>query len=417
MGGLENLSRTPRDSQRTRRAFARLTSRFLESFEGLLGDGLDVVSDELVVLAQGVLFVDSSGVGLNIGNGLENDGSDNLRVDAYNGITVNANGVSVDPKADSGLGVDADGVYGIAYHGITIDANGIGAKVKAGEGVLVDADGLYVDNTVYIPYVGATTNVDLALNSLDCGPFKSTVRAAGAKPEVSVEITEVSILGFYNPAIVASGQLGAILNVSDTQFWLRESSPEFHFEDTDTGFTAGLTYSAPSAADYISTNLAAFSLGGGAMYTGGYYIYGADDPTASFTFSGIKVSSGIEIDVNLEAAFQDIFTIELDGIFAHTGKGSSKVGWHSNTPVVQPSVPNTVAMGNTNGEIGGITINQCDAGSDTVDITTVPKKADVETLRDKCEELADDVRNIWSTLDAIKTALGDSTGTGYVTIT
>lgn len=55
---------------------------------------------------------------------------------------------------------------------------------------------------------------------------------------------------------------------------------------------------------------------------------------------------------------------------------ASKVGFFGATPVVKA----TVSFGNTDNEIGGLTIS------------AVYSQAEVQALRDKCEELADDVR-------------------------
>jgi hypothetical protein len=52
-----------------------------------------------------------------------------------------------------------------------------------------------------------------------------------------------------------------------------------------------------------------------------------------------------------------------------------------------------VTLGNTDGEIGGLTISY------------PPTQAEVQALRDKCEELADDVRNLSTLIHALRTAL------------
>jgi hypothetical protein len=98
------------------------------------------------------------------------------------------------------------------------------------------------------------------------------------------------------------------------------------------------------------------------------------------------------------------------------GASGSKVGFFGGTAVVLPASANqaAVTLGNADGEIGGVTINQASAGADTVDITTVPAKADVESLRDKCEELADDVRALSVLAHAIRAALIPTTGVGLI---
>ncbi len=52
-----------------------------------------------------------------------------------------------------------------------------------------------------------------------------------------------------------------------------------------------------------------------------------------------------------------------------------------------------VTLGNTDNEIGDLTIG------------IVYSRAEVQALRDKCEELADDVRNLSTLIHALRTAL------------
>jgi hypothetical protein len=65
------------------------------------------------------------------------------------------------------------------------------------------------------------------------------------------------------------------------------------------------------------------------------------------------------------------------------------------TPVVQPSGADqaAVTLGNTDGEKGGLTISD------------PPSQAEVQALRDKAEELADDVRNLSTLVHALRTAM------------
>ena len=62
------------------------------------------------------------------------------------------------------------------------------------------------------------------------------------------------------------------------------------------------------------------------------------------------------------------------------------------TPVVQPAGADqaAVTLGNADGEIGGLTISD------------PPPQAEVQTLRDKCEELADDVRALSTLVHALR---------------
>ena len=65
------------------------------------------------------------------------------------------------------------------------------------------------------------------------------------------------------------------------------------------------------------------------------------------------------------------------------------------SPVVHPVSANqaAVTLGNTDGAIGGLTI------------LDPPTQAEVQALRDKCEELADDVRALSTLVHALRTAL------------
>lgn len=89
-------------------------------------------------------------------------------------------------------------------------------------------------------------------------------------------------------------------------------------------------------------------------------------------------------------------------ILLNTGTGTKigtavgqKLGFWNATPIVQPAHADqaAVTLGNNNNEIGGLTIS---AAYD---------QAEVTALRDKAEELADDVRALSVLLHAIRTAL------------
>jgi len=69
-----------------------------------------------------------------------------------------------------------------------------------------------------------------------------------------------------------------------------------------------------------------------------------------------------------------------------------RVGFYGVTPVVQPSGVDqaAVTLWNTDGEIGGPTISD------------PPTQAEVHALRDKAEELADDVRALSALVDALR---------------
>ena len=77
------------------------------------------------------------------------------------------------------------------------------------------------------------------------------------------------------------------------------------------------------------------------------------------------------------------------------GSASARIGFWGATPVVQPSGADqaAVTLENADGEIGGLTISN------------PPTQAEVQALRDRCEELADDVRALSTLVHALRTAL------------
>ena len=77
------------------------------------------------------------------------------------------------------------------------------------------------------------------------------------------------------------------------------------------------------------------------------------------------------------------------------GPTRGKIGFYGAAPVVQPAGADqaTVTLGNADGEIGPLTI------------LDPPTQAEVQALRDKCEELADDVRALSTLVHALRGAL------------
>jgi hypothetical protein len=77
------------------------------------------------------------------------------------------------------------------------------------------------------------------------------------------------------------------------------------------------------------------------------------------------------------------------------GASGGKIGFYGVAPVVQPAGADqaAVALGNADGEIGGLIISD------------PPTQAEVQALRDKCEELADDVRALSTLVHALRGAL------------
>jgi hypothetical protein len=72
-----------------------------------------------------------------------------------------------------------------------------------------------------------------------------------------------------------------------------------------------------------------------------------------------------------------------------------KIGFYGATPVTQPAGagPAAVTLGNTDNAIGGLSIG------------AACSQAEVQALRDKCEELADDVRALSALVHALRGAL------------
>jgi hypothetical protein len=77
------------------------------------------------------------------------------------------------------------------------------------------------------------------------------------------------------------------------------------------------------------------------------------------------------------------------------GTAGGKIGFYGVTPVTQPSGADqaSLTLGNVDGAIGGLTISD------------PPTQAEVQALRDKCEELADDVRSLSTLVHALRGAL------------
>jgi len=77
------------------------------------------------------------------------------------------------------------------------------------------------------------------------------------------------------------------------------------------------------------------------------------------------------------------------------GSASARVGFWGATAVAQPSgaAQAAVTLGNTDGEITGLTISD------------PPTQAEVQALRDKAEELADDARALSTLVHALRGAL------------
>jgi hypothetical protein len=77
------------------------------------------------------------------------------------------------------------------------------------------------------------------------------------------------------------------------------------------------------------------------------------------------------------------------------GATGGKIGFYGATPVVQPSGADqaAVTLSNVDGAIGGLTVSD------------PPAQVEVQALRDKCEELGDDVRALTALVHALRGAL------------
>ena len=74
------------------------------------------------------------------------------------------------------------------------------------------------------------------------------------------------------------------------------------------------------------------------------------------------------------------------------GSASQKIRLWGTTPVVQPAGAHQAAatLGNTDVEIGSLTFSD------------PPTQSEVQALRDKCEELADDIRAFSTLVQALR---------------
>jgi hypothetical protein len=107
MPGLKGLSRTPQANVRARRNTDNLAfiAQFATGVISLDDSGVLTIetddtlsingSDELGAVLQGVLGSDSSGIKLNIGEGVENDGAGNLRVKVQGVIGRDGSGIKL----------------------------------------------------------------------------------------------------------------------------------------------------------------------------------------------------------------------------------------------------------------------------------------------------------------------------------
>lgn len=120
-----------------------------------------------------------------------------------------------------------------------------------------------------------------------------------------------------------------------------------------------------------------FDIRGNTLYFNGVF----RTQNYSESISGVEINNeGLAAgQIQIAGASSSGTTTTIPGALKHTG---STAGFFNTAPVSKP----TVTFGNTNGEIGGLTISAAYV------------QAEVVALRDKCEELADDCRNLKAAL-------------------
>lgn len=124
--------------------------------------GLSSNSDGVAIVARpnGGVYVNSLGIGVNVGQGLDVDGDNNIEVpiDAESGLVIEGGKLAV--KAGTGLVRNSDGLVVSIGNGLTtsgsdaiiveaktaggIESGSHGVAVKAGAGIHIDADGVAV---------------------------------------------------------------------------------------------------------------------------------------------------------------------------------------------------------------------------------------------------------------------------------
>ena len=178
-------------SDRVRQLFQQISTLDIPKMEtsvaGVLSKDTDYDSatygEITVTIGDGLVNDgDALAIDLTATPGLEFSGGD-LQIKAGDGVDIATGSLIVDLTANSGLefstgdlqikagdGVDiSTGTLVVdlaATPGLEFSGGDLTVKVKAAAGVLIDGDGLYVDDTVYVPYTGATANVDIGAHNL-----------------------------------------------------------------------------------------------------------------------------------------------------------------------------------------------------------------------------------------------------------
>lgn len=128
---------------------------------------------------------------------------------------------------------------------------------------------------------------------------------------------------------------------------------------------------------------------------------GIDNPITITRASGGMITITRPTSINATATLYGVSIQDANNIALGSTTGTKfgtattqKLGLWGVTPVTQPagSGQAAVTLGNTDNEIGGLTIS------------AAYSQAEVQALRDKTEELADDVRNLSTLIHAIRSA-------------
>ncbi len=122
--------------------------------------------------------------------------------------------------------------------------------------------------------------------------------------------------------------------------------------------------------------------------------YTVDTPKV-WQLQGLKANSLNVEQLNTNAiAFGSNATVYVNNGLQVGVFNDDRLGFWGATPVIQPAGAGqaAVTLGNADGAIGGLTFS------------ATPTQAEVEALRNSCETLADDVRNLSTLVHALRTA-------------
>jgi hypothetical protein len=202
-------------------------------------------------------------------------------------------------------------------------------------------------------------------------------------------------------AIIAPGRLHDVSNAADvvaltaTNFELL-TSEVFKQEPTYVAGMPTTTIGPPTTGSHVLDEIWKDALGGvfkctvaGTPGTWKQILPAAvtSDPSSGTIPTGYLIFNVTQGTFKRHAGAYDWQTV--------VGTTGGKIGFYGATPVIQPAGASqaAVTLGNADGEIGGLAISD------------PPTQAEVQVLRDKCEELADDVRALSTLVHALRGAL------------